>query len=166
MHEEVSFGPEDRGFVYAIARRIVGTPEEADDVTQDTLLTAYRNREAFRGDSRYRTWLYRIAFTTALGHLRRRGRIREALAANDDSLAYQVPDGVPSQEARLIAAEQASIVRKAVDDLAPAYRSVLIARSLSTEPEVAEKLGISLANVKVRAHRARKMLRDALADAV
>jgi RNA polymerase sigma-70 factor, ECF subfamily len=166
MREEVSFGPEDRGFVYAVARRIVGTPEEAEDVTQDTLLTAYRNRDAFRGESRYRTWLYRIAFTTALGHLRRRGRVREALAANDEALAFQIPDGTPSQEARLIAAEQAAIVREAVSDLAPAYRSVLVERSEATEPEVAERLGISLANVKVRAHRARKMLRDRLADAV
>ena len=46
------------------------------------------------------------------------------------------------------------------------HRDVLIARSRATEPEVAERLGISLANVKVRAHRARKQLRAALADAI
>jgi RNA polymerase sigma-70 factor (ECF subfamily) len=166
MREQVSFGPEDRGFVYAVARRIVGSPEEADDVTQDTLLTAFRNRDAFRGESRYRTWLYRIAFTTALGHLRRRGRSRETLAANDDGLAYQIPDGSPSAETHLIDAENARIVRGAVARLAPPYRDVLVARSTATEPEVAERLGISIANVKVRAHRARKQLRDALADVI
>lgn len=166
MREQVSFGPEDRGFVYAVARRIVGSPEEADDVTQDTLLTAYRHRDAFRGESRYRTWLYRIAFTTALGHLRRRGRSREALAANEDGLGYQLPDGAPSAESQLIAAEQAHIVRAAVGELAAPYRDVLVARSTATEPEVAEQLGLSIANVKVRAHRARKQLRQALADAL
>lgn len=166
MREEVSFGPEDRGFVFAVARRIVSTPEEADDVTQDTLLTAFRYREAFRGDSRYRTWLYRIAFTTALGYLRRRGRSRESLAANDDGFDYQIPDGLPSQESRLIEAEQAAIVQAAISTLAPPYRDVLVARSISTEPEVADKLGISVANVKVRAHRARKQLREALADVI
>jgi RNA polymerase sigma-70 factor (ECF subfamily) len=161
----VTFGPEDRGFVYAVARRIVGTPEEADDVTQDTLMTAYRHRAAFRGDSRYRTWLYRIAFTTALGHLRRRARSREALAPTDDaSLGYQVADPAPSPESQLISAEQAQLVREAVDELAPPYRDVLVARASHTEPVVAEKLGLSVANVKVRAHRARKQLRDALAD--
>lgn len=164
MRDSVSFGPEDRGFVYAVARRIVGSPEEADDVTQDTLLTAYRNRNAFRGESRYRTWLYRIAFTTALGHLRRRGRSKESLAANEEGLAYQIADGGPSAEDRLVEAEQAALVRDAVAGLAPPYRNVLLARIDATEPVVAEQLGISVANVKVRAHRARKQLREALAD--
>lgn len=164
MRDEVSFGPEDRGFVYAVARRIVGSPEEADDVTQDTLLTAYRNREAFRGESRYRTWLYRIAFTTALGHLRRRGRSRESLAVNDDGLNYQIADLAPSAEDRLLEAERAVRVRDEVAKLAPPYRSVLVARAEATEPEVAEQLGLSIANVKVRAHRARNQLRAALAD--
>jgi len=162
MREQVSFGPEERGFVYAVARRIVGTPEEADDVTQDTLLTAFRHRDAFRGESRYRTWLYRIAFTTALGHLRRRSRSRETVAANEDGLEYQIPDGAPSPEAQLIDAEHARLVRGAVASLAPPYRDVLLARSTATEPEVAKQLGISIANVKVRAHRARKQLREAL----
>ena len=166
MHEQVSFGPEDRGFVYAVARRIVGSPEEADDVTQDTLLTAYRNREAFRGEARYRTWLYRIAFTTALGHLRKRGRSRESLAANEEVAAGQMPDATPSAESQLIAAEQAALVRTAVGKLAPPYRDVLVARARATEPEVAERLGISLANVKVRAHRARRQLRESLADVI
>ncbi len=166
IHNEVRFGSDDRGFVYAVARRIVGSPEEADDVTQDTLLTAYRNRDAFRGEARYRTWLYRIAFTTALGHLRRRRRSRESLAANDEAAAGQMADATPSAEAQLIAAEQAAIVRTAVAELAPPYRDVLVARARATEPEVAERLGISLANVKVRAHRARKQLRDALADVI
>jgi RNA polymerase sigma-70 factor (ECF subfamily) len=163
MRDQVTFGTEDRGFVYAVARRIVGSPEEAEDVTQDTLLVAFRNRDAFRGESRYRTWLYRIAFTTALGHLRRRGRSRESLAANDDVLQHQVSDA-PSPADRVIEAENAAIVRDAVADLAPLYRDVLLARVDSTEPEVAEQLGLSVANVKVRAHRARKQLREALAE--
>src|SRR5690606_30629071 len=96
MHEPISFGSDERGFVYAIARRIVGSPEEADDVTQDALLTAFRNRDAFRGEAKYRTWLYRIALTAALGHLRRRSRSREALAANDVEVGHHVPDGAPS----------------------------------------------------------------------
>lgn len=166
MQNQVTFDPEDRGFVYAVARRIVGSPEEADDVTQDTLLTAYRNREAFRGEARYRTWLYRIAFTTALGHLRRRGRSRETLAANEEHVAGHMADSTPSAETQLIAAEQAELVRVAVGKLAPPYRDVLVARSRATEPEVAERLGLSLANVKVRAHRARKQLREALADVI
>ena len=162
----VSFTPDDRGFVYAVARRIVGSAEEAEDVTQDTLLTAYRHRDAFRGESRYRTWLYRIAFTTALGYLRKRGRSREAVAANDEVLANVMPDGTPSAESQLIEVEMALILAGEVAKLAPPYRDVLLARTNATEPEVAERLGLSLANVKVRAHRARKQLREALADVI
>jgi RNA polymerase sigma-70 factor, ECF subfamily len=163
MQDHVSFGPEDRGFVYAVARRIVGTPEEADDVTQDTLLAAFRHRDAFRGDSRYRTWLYRIAFTTALGHLRKRGRSREALAPTEEVLARQVADPAPSPEQCVQDAEVARLVRDAVSNLAQPYRDVVVARVDATEPEVAEALGISVANVKIRAHRARKQLRETLA---
>jgi RNA polymerase sigma-70 factor, ECF subfamily len=164
MSTAVSFGPEDRGFVYAVARRIVGSAEEADDVAQDALLTAFRHRDSFRGDSRYRTWLYRIAFTTALGHLRRRGRSREMLAANEEGLGYQLADPSPSAEDHLMAAERARQVRDAVDALAPSYKNVLLARADATEPEVAARLGLSVANVKVRAHRARNQLRQTLAD--
>jgi RNA polymerase sigma-70 factor, ECF subfamily len=163
VNDQVTFGAEDRGFVYAVARRIVGSPEEAEDVTQDTLLVAYRNREAFRGESRYRTWLYRIAFTTALGHLRRRGRSRESLAANEEMMTGQAADA-PSPEDRVMEAETAQVVRDAVAVLAPPYRDVLLARIDSTEPEVAARLGLSVANVKVRAHRARRQLRDALVE--
>ena len=61
----VTFSPDDRGYVYAVVYKLVG-PDDAEDVTQDALLLAYRARDSFRGDSRYRTWLYRIALTTAL----------------------------------------------------------------------------------------------------
>src|ERR1700749_3039800 len=78
----IVFGPAERDFVYAIARRIVGTPEAADDVAQDAMLLAFTHRDAFRGDARFRTWLYRIAATAALGHLRKLRRSREDLAQN------------------------------------------------------------------------------------
>lgn len=160
--DQVTFGPEDRGFVYAVARRIVGSSEDADDVTQDALMLAYRHREAFRGDSRYRTWLYRIASTTALGHLRRRRRSKEHLAPTDEALAIQVPDDAKSPETCLADAEAARIVAQALAGLDPKYRDVMLTRVDSTETETASALGISVANVKIRAHRARKQLRDVL----
>ena len=69
----IPFGPAERRFVYAVARRIVRDDADADDVAQDALLLAHRYLGAFRGDAGFRTWLYRIATTTALGHLRRAG---------------------------------------------------------------------------------------------
>lgn len=161
----VTFAPEDRGFVYSVARRIVGTTEEADDVTQDALLLAYRYRDAFRGDSKYRTWLYRIASTTALGHLRRRRRSREMLANQaqaDEGYAVHVADDAKSAEDALADAEGIELIQRALAKLDPKYRDVMMVRAEASETETASKLGISVANVKIRAHRARKQLRAAL----
>lgn len=158
-----AFGPEERGFVYAVARRIVRSPEEAEDVAQDAMLLAYRFRDRFRGDARYRTWLYRIASTTALGYLRKRKRSREVLAPTTAALAIEVPDGAPSPERALADAETSRRVLEAVAALEPKYRDVLLCRAESTDAETAAQLGLTVTNVKVRAHRARNQLRPALA---
>lgn len=163
--DAVTFSPDDRGFVYAIARRIVGNAEDAEDVTQDALLLAYRHRDSFRGESRYRTWLYRIASTTALGHLRRRGRSREQLAPTEDAFAREVADPAVSAEMALAEHEAIAMIQAALDTLDPKYRDVMLLRADATESECASRLGITVNNVKIRAHRARKQLRDALATA-
>lgn len=156
------FGPEERRFVYAVARRIVHTDEDAEDVAQDALLLAHRHLADFRGDSRFRTWLYRIATTTALGHLRRTKRTKVHVPASEVPLV----DPAKSAEASVADAEIDQIVRDAVSSLEPPYRDVLLARAEASEAEVAHCLGISIANVKIRAHRARKQLRAVLAQAL
>lgn len=157
-----SFAADDRQFVYAVARRIVRSPDDAEDCAQNALLLAYRHRDSFRGDSHYRTWLYRIATTTALGYLRqqRRGRLR--FVANDGSVVDERPDPAPSAVATLEQAEDRAQVQAAIAELPPLYREVLVERADATEQEVATKLGITVGNVKIRSHRARKMLKDAL----
>jgi RNA polymerase sigma-70 factor (ECF subfamily) len=157
----VTFGPEDRGFVYAVARRIVGCADDAEDVTQEALLLAYRHRDSFRGDARYRTWLYRIAATTALGHLRRQRRTRQKLVRGERAGDVAERHADPPS-AMIERAEVRAVVQRALIELAPPYREVLLARAEASDHEVASKLGISIANVKIRAHRARKQLRAAL----
>lgn len=154
----------DRRFVCAIARRIVGE-QDAGDVAQETLLLAHRNRERFRGDASYRTWLYRIATTAALTHLRSQRRRRlDRTVSIDDAGPLPADDRRPTPEDELVQAEQAARVRAGVEALAPAYRDVLQLRFLQdmSELEVADALAISVGNVKVRAHRARHALRGAL----
>jgi len=153
---------EDRGFVYAVARRIVGSANDADDVTQDAMILAYRYRDSFRGESKYRTWLYRIAATTAIGFLRKRKRSREHLALDPDQVGAWLADETKSVETVLAEADTEALVQNAVAALEPKYRDVLLCRVDATETETAEKLGISVANVKIRAHRARKQLRSTL----
>lgn len=151
-------GPAERAFVYSVARRIVQNADDADDVAQEALLLAHRNLASFRGESRFRTWLYRIATTTALGHLRRARRRKEHVCVSDVRLA----DPAKSAEATVADAEMEALMRKHLARLERPYRDVLIARGEASETEVAACLGISVANVKIRAHRARKQLRDAL----
>jgi RNA polymerase sigma-70 factor (ECF subfamily) len=154
---------EARGFMLAVARRIVRDEEDAADVTQEAMLLAYRHRESFRGDCSARTWLYRIATTTALGHLRRRKRSRERLAAEDAEVGTTAADPAPSPEDQVAAREVHELVRRAVLGLDDKYRRVLLMRVDETpETEVAATLGLSVANVKIRTFRARQQLRDAL----
>ncbi len=164
MTELVTFAPDDRGYVYAVARRIVGSADDAEDVTQDALVLAYRYRNSFRGDSRYRTWLHRIAVTTALSHLRRQRRSRIAVLDSDDerSVVERSVDPAKSAETLIAEAEDRAAIQRALDELPHGYRDVLLERVDATEPEVAKRLGISVANVKIRAHRARKQLRQTL----
>jgi RNA polymerase sigma-70 factor (ECF subfamily) len=157
-----ALGADERRFVYAVVRRIVGSDADAEDVAQDALLLAYRHLASFRGEARFRTWLYRIATTTALGHLRRTRRARLHVPADELRLA----DPAKTADAALAEAELDALVRRAVDALDPPYRDVLRLRADANEAEAAAQLGISVANVKIRAHRARKQLRDALAGEV
>ena len=164
MTEPVTFTPDDRGYVYAVALRVVGRSDDAEDVTQDALVLAYRYRNTFRGDSRYHTWLHRIAVTTALGHRRRQRRSRIAVvdADHERSVFERTADPAKSAETLIAEAEDRATVQRALAELPSSYRDVLLERVDATEPEVAKRLGISVANVKIRAHRARKQLRQNL----
>jgi len=153
---------DDRKFVYAVARRFVRCANDADDVTQDAMLLAFRHRASFRGEAKYRTWLYRIAATTAISFLRRRKRSREQLG--DGTVETALADDAKSPETQLVDRDADRFVRRAIARLDPKYRDVLLWRAEATDSETAAHLGISLANVKVRAFRAREQLRGALAQ--
>jgi RNA polymerase sigma-70 factor (ECF subfamily) len=161
VNNQPRFGTDERNFVYSVARRIVETPDAAEDVAQEAMILAFRHRDAFRGHSRYRTWLYRIAATAALGHLRSAKRSREYLARTDEPAHVDMADPRDSAETQLADREAAEIATEMIETLDAKYRDVIVLRTELTEVETAERLGITVANVKVRAHRARQQLRDA-----
>jgi RNA polymerase sigma-70 factor (ECF subfamily) len=166
MTDSVAFAPEHRQLVFAVVRKFVDSAADADDVTQEALLLAYRHRDSFRGDSRYRTWLYRIAVTSALGFLRKRRRSRvHGFDAATSHLLELMEDTSKSPEALIADAQYLAQVEHAVEALPASYRDVLLARVDATEPEIAARFGITVANVKIRTHRARKQLRATLAVA-
>jgi RNA polymerase sigma-70 factor, ECF subfamily len=158
----VELSPDDRSYVFAVVRRILRCDDSAGDATQDALLLAHRFRDRFRGASALRTWLYRIAVTTALGHLRRQRRSREDLAPDDRAL--ELADPRPSPEQVAATRQLASRARAALGAITANQRRVVLLRAEDhTEPEIAAALGISVANVKISAHRARRRLQRDLA---
>jgi len=165
------FGPDTVRYVYAVAMKYVRDEDAAWDVTQDALLSAFRHRDSFRGDSAYSTWLYRIAATAALMYLRKqRRRSREVLAsASLDPDAVGVidaaPSHAPSPEATASARQQVASVRDAVAALGDKYEPVFWMRYADgySETEIARRLQTTLPTVKTRAHRALVAARGRLA---
>jgi RNA polymerase sigma-70 factor (ECF subfamily) len=150
--------------LYTLAVRLTGNEEDARDVVQDAYLRAWKGIGKFRGDAALSTWLYRITANCASTHLSRRRRTRtEPLLPGlepADVRHESQPDAVA--ETALDLAE----VARAVDALAPKLRAVVVLRDIYglTHEAIAEELGISLSAAKVRLHRARKQLRDAVFD--
>lgn len=155
-----------RSYMLSVTRRILRCDDAAADATQDAMLLAHRYRDTFRGDSAYRTWLHRIAVTTALQHLRKKKRSREELVLEaPDVPAYDPRCASPSPEYLVGVRQLAARARDLLDEIDDKHRDVFALRASDhTEAEIAERLDISVANVKIRAHRTRKKLRDSLHD--
>jgi RNA polymerase sigma-70 factor (ECF subfamily) len=160
--DAVTFTSADRQFVFAIARRIVGE-NDAPDVAQDALLRAYHHRDQFRGDSRYHSWLFKIATSVSLSYLRRQRR-RITVAETSEHETEMMAADAMSPEELVARAQEHDRLRQEISRLAPGYADVLRLRFEKdmTEEAVARKLGMTVANVKIRAFRARRRLRDAV----
>ncbi|MDQ3363971.1 MAG: sigma-70 family RNA polymerase sigma factor [Myxococcota bacterium] len=152
-----------RAYVRSVAMKYVRNDQDAEDVTQDAMLLAYRYRDSFRGDSRYSTWLYRVTATAALMFLRRQRRTAREIPASgtvdEDGTALLERQPSPIDLGADVAnrAEVGSVV-DAVAKLGAKYPAVFWKRygEGRTETEIASELGISVAAVKTRAYRARQ----------
>src|SRR3954468_4579167 len=89
--DEVRFGEREREYVFSVAMKYVKDEDEAADVAQEAMLLAYRHRASFRGDSRFTTWLYRVAATTALMHLRKDRRLPLLHSIDADEPSFEEP---------------------------------------------------------------------------
>jgi RNA polymerase sigma-70 factor (ECF subfamily) len=145
--------------VYTQALRLVRDRQDAEDVTQETFLRVFRGLAGFRGDAQFETWLYRITANAAMSHLRRRGRFGDLLPdAEDDRLepaASQLPADAPVDRQALT---------EALASLPDAMRVAVLLKDVYGLSclEIAEMEGSTEGAVKVRLHRARKRLKDAL----
>jgi RNA polymerase sigma-70 factor (ECF subfamily) len=157
---------ETRAYVFAVAMKYVKDEDAAADVAQDALLLAHRHRASFRGDSLWTTWLYRIAATSALMYLRKRRRLSRELpcsgartSGDDDAPALldARPDPHASPENEAGGSELMAEIARGVHRLGDKYEPIFWMRYLEgySESEIASRLGLSLATVKTRAHRAK-----------
>jgi len=155
--------------VFRIAQHITQNREDAEDVVQDAFVKAYTNLKQFQGQSKFYTWLVRIAVNEALMKLRRRRPERtvsldEDVKTEDDSVPREVADWSPNPEQQYTQAELRDILDRTIHGLPATFRTVFVLRDvegLSTE-ETADALNLSIPAVKSRLLRARLQLRERL----
>lgn len=160
---------ENAGRIYRLALRMMGNEADAEDVLQETFLSAFKAIDRFEARSSLSTWLYRIASNAALMRLRRKEpeqvSVDEPLERDDgDLMPRQFFDFCCLPEDDLLRIEARDEMMRAVEDLSPTLKSVFVLRDiegLSTE-ETAAALDLSISAVKSRLMRARLKLRDQL----
>ena len=148
--------------LHRIAVSVLRDSMEAEDVVQDTYLSAYRHLRQFEGRSKFSTWLSRIAVRFAW--LRSAQRARQVSVEPEDAVFQNLAAHSAGPEQTVTAREEATRVALAMKSLPEKYRAVLVVRELhdSDTAATAQHLRISESNVKVRLHRARALLRKEL----
>jgi RNA polymerase sigma factor (sigma-70 family) len=146
--------------VYGMALRATGKPEDAEDLAQEVFLSVFRGLEGFKGDAKFTTWLYRIAWNRCADWLRRNrkpGRRTTQLEEADD-----LADGRSDPAAEVLGEDDRLRMRRALDGLDDRYRSVVELSCIQglSYAEVGTALGLPVKTVETRLYRARKLLRE------
>jgi len=165
-----------QGRVYAVAMRMCRNVEDAKDILQETFLGMVRSLREFREESKFSTWLYRIAANACLKKHRRgvHDPTPEQELSLDELMPHpdaegrkpEIPDWSEDAERAVLRGELSERLEAAIDKLPGEYKIVLILRDvegLSAE-ETAQAVGLSVAAVKSRLHRARVFVRRELAE--
>ena len=155
--------------IFRLAQHVTQNREDAEDVLQETFMKAYEHLDQFQGNSKFYTWIVRIAVNQALMKLRRKktGKtvsLDETIDTGEDTVVREIAAWDENPEQRFSREELGEILDSAIQSLEPPYRSVFVLRDieeLSTE-ETADALGLSIPAVKSRLLRARLQLREKL----
>lgn len=152
--------------LYGTLVHLLGSTHDALDVAQDAFVLAFQNLHAFRGDSAFYSWLFRIAYNSAVSFRRKRKRPAASLDHVRDR------DGIDPEDTRkssdpgygLESAERQQAVRAAMDELDEDYRTILVLKEMEglRYDEIAEVIGCPIGTVRSRIHRARGELREKL----
>ncbi|HSQ58036.1 MAG TPA: sigma-70 family RNA polymerase sigma factor [Gemmata sp.] len=154
-----------QGRLYNAAIRLLDNAEDAADVVQESFLNAFQALSSFKGDSEFFTWLYRIAFNTAISLKRRRRatvsldqRTAEGGLEPDDASEYIRPG------AGLERTEEERQLQDAINRLSQEHREVIVLKEIEglKYEQIADILGVPIGTIRSRLHRARLELRDLL----
>jgi RNA polymerase sigma-70 factor (ECF subfamily) len=165
-----------RDRVFSLALRMLNSPDDAAEVSQESFISAYRNLPRFRGDAQFGSWVYRIAANHALMRLRHRKVVSQVERPAEEPAGGPtfndrgslVDDVTPwagrGAEAELLDAELRGAIERAAAGLADEYREVFVLRDLEgmSYEEIAEMTHSTVAAIKSRLHRARLSLRAAI----
>ncbi len=147
--------------------RLTGSAEDAADVAQEAFVQSYTKLDTFRQESRFYTWLYRIAFNMAMSHRRRR---RPVTWADDDAsrIAESTTDHCQSPAEQMMTRERVAQVQDAIDQLADDHRTIVVLREIEgcDYEQISAILDIPIGTVRSRLFRARMQLKDLLAGVV
>jgi RNA polymerase sigma-70 factor (ECF subfamily) len=151
--------------IYRLILGMTRSPEDADDLTQDTFMIAFRSLKSFRRSSGFYTWVYRIAVNRTLNHLKKKGREKGRTPFEDgDALLDRSGYAAKTPEGGSLNRELKDRLDEAIQQLRPVYQAAfnLVVFQGMSHGQAAEVLGCSENTVSWRMHKARKMLRARL----
>ena len=153
---------EHSNFVYNVALRMMGNPQDAEDVAQEAFISAYRAFERFRGESKVTTWLYRITVNAALMRLRKEKKARTLTQYGFDDVIVHDWSDAPYRAAS--DSELGDKLREGIGMLPDDMKAAVVLRDMEelSNAEAAEVIGISVSALKSRLHRGRALLRKHL----
>ena len=161
------------GKVYRLSMRMLRNQEDAEDALQEAFLQVYRGLKGFEGRSSFSTWLFRLATNVCLMKIRHRETeparllpLEDYLPRHEEGEHPHIQDWPDKPEEVLLTKESREKMLEALEKLPPEYRAVFILRDVEgfSNAEAGEALGISVAAVKSRLHRARLTLRGMLSE--
>ena len=150
--------------VFNLVYRMLEQYEDATEITQETFLAAWLGLPAFRGDARFPTWLYRIAYNCSLKQIELRKRDRALQVALEAEKNLESANDEQRENAELDARDRQILVQEHLSHLPTKYRIVLILRHLQdmTYEEMAEILTMPIGTIKTHLFRARNLLKERL----
>lgn len=156
--------------LFAVLMRLVGDSALAGELVQDSFVKAFHGLSGFRRDASFGTWLVQIGIHAARDHARRMGRHYQRITVSledvrgPDGSPGEIAEGGPDPSRGVEAHEEGELLRRAIGDLPPEYRELIVLRHFDEVPyeEIAAMTGLTVGSLKVRAHRARKMLKERL----